>query len=224
MSGLLTILRKEWRCFLGGERSMFAVYGVIVLLWSLLFAGSGVAGATQTTVLWLLPFSVIVVSNFSQSAFVAERVNGAIEILLTCGIGRRTMMLAKMLFVAGLALAMGYGCMGLGAFWVWLADTNAMLVSATYPGWQDLAVFAAAVLLNSALSALFSVVLPNPRMTHFAIFFLMAAVLAVYYPLAGLSEGSVWMLGAGLAATAVGATLAALHAAGGERISRTVGL
>jgi len=224
MSGLVTVLRKEWLCFLGGERSMFAVYGVIVLLWSLLLAGSGVAGAPETTVLWLLPFSVIVVSNFSQTAFVAERVNGAIEILLTCGIGRRTTMLAKMLFVAVLALAMGFACMGLGALWVWLADMNGVIARAAYPGWQDLAVFVAAVVLNSALSALFSVVLPNPRMTHFAIFFLMAAVLAVYYPLAGLSAASVWLLASVLAVAAAGATFAALHVAGGERISRTVGL
>lgn len=224
MNGLPAVLRKEWLSFLGGERSMFVVYGVIVLLWSLLFAGTGVAGAPETTVLWLLPFSVIVVSNFSQSAFVAERVNGAIEILLTCGLGRRTIVLAKMVFVAALALAMGCACMGLGSLWAWLADMNGMIARAAYPGWQDLAVFVAAVVLNSALSALFSVALPNPRMTHFAIFFLMAAVLAVYYPLAGLSTASVWLLAAGLAVAALAVTSGALHAAGGERISRTVGL
>ena len=121
MSGLAVMLHKEWRCFLGSDRSMFVLYGVTVLMWSVLFVGAGAEGSAHTLAVWLLPFSVIVVSTFAQTVFVAERLTGAVEILLTSGLSRGSILGGKMLFVWLVAMVIGLLCMALGTVWSSLA-------------------------------------------------------------------------------------------------------
>jgi hypothetical protein len=85
-------------------------------------------------------------------------------------------------------------------------------------------VFACAVAVNTALLALLSVLLANPRLSHFVSFLLMAAVLAVYYPMASSGHLGAWTLAAALAVCAVALIVAALAVSRGERIARPVSL
>lgn len=224
MSDLLTVLRKEWRCFLGSDRSVLALYAVIVLLWSMLFAGVGAESSPHAVTIWLLPFSVIVVSNFAQSVFVAERLTGSIEIFLTCGVSRGAILGGKMLFVWLLAVVTGSVCMLLGTVW------SSLLVSggAVEYAWQlrgpHVALFAAGAAFNTAVVALLSMLLPNPRMSHFVNFLAIAAVLAVYYPLVPPDSGGEWILAGVLMAMAVVVAVAVFVVARGERLARGVNL
>jgi ABC-type Na+ efflux pump permease subunit len=220
MAEIRAMLAKEWHCFLGSEGGMLAVYAVVTILWSALYVGSGVGSSPAVSAIWLLPFAVIAVSNFAQSVFVAERVNGSIEILLTCGLSRSAIVVGKMLFVGALGLAMGLTCIGLGALWVALLEGNGLVVPSGMPQAGDVVLYAAAVALDMALAALLSMLMPNPRISHFASFLLTAGILAAYYPLSSASEHSTWWLAAALAAAAVACGAAAIGVAQTERISR----
>ncbi|MBD3240378.1 MAG: hypothetical protein GF331_07320 [Chitinivibrionales bacterium] len=223
--GISVILRKELLSLLGSDRSILFLYGFVVFLWSFLFVGAGVDHTPGGTSVWLLPFSVIVVSNFSQGVFVSERLTGAIEILLTCGLSRRVILSGKMIFVWAMAVVMGLACMGLGTVWATLAatfDTGAPSLSPLRPG--HLVLFGAAASFNTALVALLSIYLPNPRMSHLINFLAVAAIMSVYFPLAAHIPSGDYLLSAILLACAAVITAAVFRGADGERIARPVNM
>ncbi len=219
----MVVAGKEWRSFVGNDLSMHMVYVVLVLLWSALLAGSGAGGVPESVVLWLLPFSVIVVSNAGQGVFVSERVSGAVEILLTSGLGRFEIVSGKMLFVGVLGTLTGYACMLLGMLWLWLLERWGV-GPGSYPVGADFVVFACAVAVNTAMLAVLSVLLPNPRLSHFVSFLFMVLLLAAYYPAAATGRVSPWALAAALAVCAVALSAVALAVSRGERIARPVTL
>jgi ABC-type Na+ efflux pump permease subunit len=221
--GIAIILGKEWKYFLGNDRGMYLLYAAIVLLWSFLFVSAEADGGAGSLVLWLLPFSVVVASNFMQAAFVAERISGSIEVLLTCGLSRAEIMLGKMLFVALMTSVMGYVCIGLSSLWAVLARVGGMPLRWSVRG-ADLALFASAACLNAALGALLSICLPNPRMMHFINFMVVGVVMSVFYWLQPTLGGPHLPLVALLLVLSVLAGLLALRGAQGERISRMLNI
>ncbi len=223
--GIAVIVRKEFLSLLGSDRSILLLYGFVVFLWSFLFVGAGVDRSAGGTSIWLLPFSVIVVSNFSQGVFVSERLTGAIEILLICGLSRRTIMSGKMLFVWAMAVVMGLACMGLGVLWATLAAAVEAVMPISSPlSPEYLVLFASAAAFNTSFVALLSIYLPNPRMSHLVNFLAVAAIMSVYFPCAPRLVAAEYVLSGVLVLCAVIAAAGVFRGAAGERIARPVNL
>lgn len=161
MKGVLTIVQKEWRCFLGSDRGIFLLYLVLMLSWSIMLANPG-ESAVQAGQIWFIFFSVVISANFSNTVFIAERVNGILEILLTSGLSRKQILFGKMLFVAGMSIIIGIICMLISHVWRYiLFDGGTQTLSVT-----DVIVYCCAVVMNTASGAYFSVKMGNPRLLH----------------------------------------------------------
>ena len=76
MKKLNAIIGKEWAGFLGSERGVFSVYGILVLSWSFLPLYKGLG----TGPIWWLFFSVVISGNFTNTVFVSERLSGSMEL------------------------------------------------------------------------------------------------------------------------------------------------
>ncbi|MBN1576121.1 MAG: hypothetical protein JW913_06195 [Chitinispirillaceae bacterium] len=176
MSGTLTILRKEWRCFLGSDRGIFILYAVLIVSWSIMLAAPG-DNAIQAGPLWLVFFSVVISANFSNTVFIAERVNGILEILLTSGLSRRDILYGKMIFVAGMSVGIGLLCAAVSPVWrlalyreaAWTLTGEAILL------------YCSAVFMNTASSAYLSVRMGNPRLLHLANLLLLGVLVTLHF-------------------------------------------
>jgi ABC-type Na+ efflux pump permease subunit len=185
MKDVALIFRKEWMSFVGSDRSVFFMYVVLVAGWGMLL-GNWLNYQVGYLPLLVACFSVIVAANFSNTAFVNERITGSLEILLTSGVSRNGILYGKLLFVAGITLVIGAGCIGLSVVLKPFAQETTM----TGPGitlslW---AIYGAASFLNAAASAYLSIVLPNPRLLYLLNLLLInlvigiQMVLSAYFP------------------------------------------
>jgi|LFRM01.2.fsa_nt_gb ABC-type Na+ efflux pump permease subunit len=175
MKSILQVLRKEWMCFIGSDRGVFGLYAILVLSWSFLL-GSGDDSGIRLGALWLVFFSVVVSANFSSTVFISERITGALEILITSGLSRSSILFGKMLFVIMMSLIIGGICLLLGLLWPrFLFNSSGGSVNAA-----DFLIYAASVFLNVSNSAYLSVRISNPRLLHFANLFLLAVIVSVY--------------------------------------------
>jgi ABC-type Na+ efflux pump permease subunit len=197
MNGTLTVVQKEWRCFIGSDRAIFVVYIILMLSWSIMLATPG-EGTLNSGLFWLVFLSVVISANFSNTVFISERVNGTLEILLTSGLSRIQILYGKMAFVAGMSCILGSLCIALSYFWSRLlyqqTDTT---VSA-----DELLLYLCAVFMNTASSAFLSVRMSNPRLLHIANLFVLGALLtahsivSVYFNLPSfVLSGTLFLLG-----------------------------
>jgi len=186
-----------------------------------LFVSTAVDGSAETSLVWLLTFSVIIVSNFTQTVFVAERLNGSCEILLTCGLSRDAILFGKTLFVAGISTVMGYLCMALASLWIYVMSFYGIVPALTFgPG--DLLLFAVAACFNSSAASVLSIYLPNPRMSHFVNFLIMALVAAAFFAARRFFPLSPAVLCCFLLAVSGACMVMARHGFSGERAARRV--
>ena len=177
MNGIRTILCKEWRCFLGSDRGIFILYAVLILSWSMVLASPPSGEGFQTGPLWLVFFSVVISANFSNTVFIAERVNGILEILLTSGLSRRDILYGKMIFVAGMSIVIGLLCVAISPVLRLLIYREAGRILSG----GALLLYSAAVFMNTACSAYLSVRMGNPRLLHLANMLLLTALVALHY-------------------------------------------
>lgn len=194
MNNAALIFRKEWMSFTGSDRSVFFVYAILVIGWGMLLATSQDSPGSYLP-LWIALFSVIVAANFSATVFVAERVSGSLEVLLTSGVSRNGILYGKLLFVVGMTLVIGAGCAGFSVLVKPLfAEAREYGTGTTLSG---CVIYCAAAFLNAACSAWLSVVLPNPRLLHLLSLFMISGIMAlqmvlsVYFPVPPLSGAGV---------------------------------
>ena len=175
MSSIITVLKKEWKCFTGSDRGVFFLYLILVLTWSFLLA-SGDNSAIHTGPLWLVFFSVVIAANFSNTVFISERVTGALEIMITSGLSRNGILFGKMIFVIIMSTAVGGICMGLGLLWhqLFYDFSGGFLTS------SDFLVYVSSVFINVGSSAFLSVRMANPRMLHFTNLLLLGGIVSFY--------------------------------------------
>ena len=119
MKKLNAIISKEWKSFVGSDRGVFAVYAVLILSWSFLPLYKGLSMGMEDV--WWLFFSVVISGNFSNTVFVSERLSGSMEILLTSGFPRDTVLFGKAAFITGISIAIGTLCLCLSRLWLHLA-------------------------------------------------------------------------------------------------------
>lgn len=184
MNPTLAIVSREFKCFSGSDGGVFVVYAVLVILWSLLYLSRSAADGEIISLLWAMTFAAVVGGNFAQTTFLAERMNGALEILLACGISRRAIVAGKTIFIVAMTIFIGFACLGLAALWGVVAaifDYGAAPIGA-----EVFAVYGAAAFLNAAMSCWFSVVLPNPRVLHFVNLGFTLSLVGLFYLATGL--------------------------------------
>jgi hypothetical protein len=188
MKKLSALLKKEFKNFRGSERGVFIIYIVLVLSWSFLPLYSGVGSGS----LWWLFFSVVISGNFANTVFVAERLNGSMEILLTSGFRRTTVLSAKLLFVMSMSMAVGALCFGISLIWVALAGQyNPHSIAAWF---QDAAFYIAGICMNVTCGAWMSIRLQSPRIIPFLSLLFIGILIGIYYAITLVAPIPQWTL------------------------------
>jgi ABC-type Na+ efflux pump permease subunit len=211
-------MRKEWANFLGSERGVFAIYGILVLSWSFIPLSGGMAAGPA----WWLFFSVIICGNFTNSVFVSERLSGAMEILLTSGFTRNAVLFGKTAFIASMSIIVGIVCMGLSM--VWLEFSARPRESIFQDFYSSVGLYCAGVVMNVACGAWLSVRLHSPRIIPFITIIIMTLIVTAFYCLVYFLSAPRWLLVIILPAFSVIFMYSAKNEFNGEKIIQPIDL
>jgi ABC-type Na+ efflux pump permease subunit len=218
MKKLNAIIGKEWAGFLGSERGVFFVYGILVLSWSFLPLYKGLG----TGPLWWLFFSVVISGNFTNTVFVSERLSGSMEVLLTSGFSRDAVLWGKSIFIMAMSCGIGLLCIGISRIWVSLWGTTGA------EGFMDvlygLGLYCAGTCLNVGCGAWMSVRLQSPRLIPFVGILLMSLTIAGFAALPLIAPVPQWLLGPALLCLAMVFLMLARKDFNGERIIQPIHL
>jgi len=192
MKDIVAVVKKEWHGFAGSEKGIFAIYIILIFVWSFLPLNNSLGSFALSGSIWWLFFSVIVTGNFASSIFVSERLNGSMEILLTSGLSRIGVLAGKILFVVIMSVVIGILCFGLSLCWVFFSGHSGL-----FPG-QSFAfaflLYLSGTFMNATAGAWMSIRMSSPRLIPFVNILLVGIVCAVYYALSGLISLSSWTL------------------------------
>ena len=188
MRDAVLIFKKEWLTLVGSDRGLFVVHIVIILSWGILLALRSIMLPVSTmsgmsfdliATFWYAAFSVIVAAMFSNTAFVSERISGALEILLTSGISRSGILYGKTAFIFAMTVIVGGLCLAVANALQPLMNPSG-ITPANVLGGQGIAVYFGASFFSASSSAYFSILLPNPRILHFINLFMVMILIALY--------------------------------------------
>jgi hypothetical protein len=189
MKKIKAIFIKESGNFVGSERGVFLIYAILVLLWSFLPLNKGIGAGS----IWWLFFSVVVSGNFSNSVFVAERLNGSMEILLTSGFPRDSVFFGKITFVLIMSIGIGIICFSLSMVWLEISGLGKM--STLSDILHKAFLFCSGALMNVTFGAWMSFRLQSPRIIPFLTIVVMVLMVAGYYYVSFLFGAPEWVLG-----------------------------
>lgn len=165
LKGISLILKNEINCFLKSDRGLFIIYLILVISWGGLFSKNMLSINSGTEILWLLFFSVIISSNFTNSTFISERANGMLEVLLVSGVSRSKILAGKILFVFIISVFMGAVVYLIGT------TLNLIVSKESIPGpllfFKIAMTYITACFMNISASAWLSIRVSNPRLIHF---------------------------------------------------------
>ncbi|MBD3421533.1 MAG: hypothetical protein GF398_15550 [Chitinivibrionales bacterium] len=179
MKDTFLIVRKEFLHFRGSDPSVFVVYVIIVLMYSLVFAANPAGAAT---LIWWLAFSLIISGTFANMIFIAERWRGNLEIWLTSGVSRKSILFGKMLFVMIMTIVLGALPLVISRWWsLLLFRIGAVEQTSIAPAGPLL--YVAATAMNCSSSAWFSFKFTNPRLINFVNLLLLGLLAGAYYGL-----------------------------------------
>jgi len=216
INDLKTIVIKEWKCFTGSDRGAFLLYAVLIVSWSFFLAGG--ESLSNSGPFWLVFFSVVVAANFSNTVFISERVTGALEVLITSGFSRNSILFGKMIFVMVMSLLIGAVCIALAELWNFTIYLNS---SSSFNVW-DILTYATSAFVNVAGSAWLSVRMANPRLLHLANLFLLGGIITGYTILTQFYQLPDFVLSLVLAAIGAGISVLAKREFESERVIQPV--
>ncbi|MBD3347516.1 MAG: hypothetical protein GF401_20865 [Chitinivibrionales bacterium] len=176
MKNLALIVRNEFANFKGNDPGFFAVYGIIVLIYSAVFTSNALQGGGEQSILWWIFFSVVATGSFLGSVFIVERLKGSFEILLTCGLARHSILLGKILYIVIMSLFMGLCPFALSLLWTALLDRSALTIN-----WTGPILFVGASFMNATCASWLTLRLGNPRLVHFVNLLMLTFVVTVFY-------------------------------------------
>ncbi len=188
------IIRKEWTGFVKSDRWIFVIYGFLVIAWSFLLSPNMNMLASGTGYLWLAFFSVIISGNFSSTTFVAERMSGSLEILLTSGISRQSILLGKIAFVVIMSTGMGITCYIIALIINTVQGENVLVLLKIVPIGEEIALYVGACFMNATCGAWVSVRVSSPRLLPFVNLFVLGLVVIIFTLLADTFLLSIWYL------------------------------
>ena len=194
MNDIRLMVRKEWKCFAESDRWIFVIYGILVLAWSFLLSQNISILSSRTGYLWLAFFSVILSGNFSNTIFVAERMSGSLEILLTSGISRVSILSGKMLFIVIMSTVMGVCCYIIALAINALKGENIAVLLRVLPLGEELVLYIVACFMNAACGAWLSVRINTPRILPFVNLFVLVIIVIIHGVLSEFFSLSLWSL------------------------------
>jgi ABC-type transport system involved in cytochrome c biogenesis permease component len=189
---LYTIIKKEVNCFLKSNIAVFVVYGILVFVWSFLPIYNNLGSFAFGNAVWWLFFSVIVSGNFANTVFVAERINGTIEILVTCGFSRTGVLVGKIVFIIMMSLIIGILCFALSLVWIFLLNIQNLFINKFLINYAIL--YLSGTILNTCAGAWMSIRFSSPRLIPFVNILLIGIVIGLFYAFYFTIGISVWFL------------------------------
>ena len=216
MRDIALILKKEWRNFTGSEKGVFAVYGILIFVWSFLPLYNAPGSFAFDGAVWWLFFSVIVSGNFANSVFVSERLSGSMEILLTCGFPRSGVLMGKIIFVILMSVVIGGLCFGLSFVWIEVTGRPQLFTAGSLLFGALL--YCAGTFMNAAAGAWMSIRMSSPRLIPFVNLLFVGLVCGMYYALRYAVAVPGWLLVFFLAAAGLVFLLLAKKDFNGEKI------
>lgn len=194
MKDIRLIVRKEWRGFAKSDRWIFVIYGILILAWSLLLSKNMGILSSGAGYLWLAFFSVIISGNFSNTVFVAERMSGSLEILLTSGVSRQSILNGKILFIIIVSTVMGALCYFVALGLNVLKGENVSVLIKIIPIGEELILYISACFMNAACGAWLSVRISNPRILPFVNLFVLLVIIIIHGVLSEIYSFTLWSL------------------------------
>lgn len=194
MKNIILVLNNEWKSFVRSDKSVFIIYAILIGVWSLFLASNIGKMEIKANTFWWVFFSVIVSGNFSNAIFISERLSGAMEIILTCGLSRKEILAGKQLFVIIMSVLIGGLCYGFGVLWVLISSRDAVYLIRSIPFWDNAAIYVSACFMNASCGAWLSTRLSNPRLSHFVNLLVLGIVVAAFEVFSVLLPISKWVL------------------------------
>jgi ABC-type Na+ efflux pump permease subunit len=189
------VFTREWRHFVQSDRSLFAIYLLLVLFWSVFLVSNILTGNDPYAhSIGLIFFAVIIGGNFSNATFTSERLSGSMEVLLTSGLARGEILTGKLFFVMAITLGLGAVCYGLSNLWLMIFATDVAYRLSWPAVLNHLELYASACFMNATCGAWLSLRLANPRMSYFVNFLICGVVAATYFGIAALTNSADWGL------------------------------
>lgn len=180
MKEIWLVTRKEWKGFAKSDGWIFIIYGILVIAWGLLLSNNIGILTSGTGYLWLAFFSVIISGNFTNMAFVAERMSGSLEILLTSGVSRKSILNGKILFIIIVSMGMGFLCYLVALGINGVKGENVVFLIKVSPIGEELILYFSACFMNAACGAWFSVRINNPRILPFINLFILVIIVVIH--------------------------------------------
>ncbi len=218
MKDSFVVVKNAWLGFLQSDRSSFLVYGILIAVWSIVLASNMSQLALEANTLWWVFFSVIVSGTFSTSIFTSERLTGALEIVLTCGLSRMSILAGKIVFVILISAGLGFLCYGLALIWVAIAGEELALVVRATDFFDVAVLYLAACFMNASCGAWLSVRLSNPRLSSFANLLILGVIVGGHAVLSAVLSVSAWLLPAVLCGGGLVFLFLAARDFSGERV------
>ncbi len=216
MKGIQSIISKEWKCFIGSDRGLFFFYGFLIVSWSL-FLAFREQPDSLTAPWWLIFFSVVVTANFSNTVFISERISGFLEIVISSGYSRMTILAGKILFILMMSTILGLLCVVAGTI------TRSYLYNQSLSiNLMDLGIYIASAFFNTTGAAFLSVRMTNPRLLHIANMAMLTLLIIVHTVLSQFFVVPDFMLAVIILTLGIVFFLAAVREFNSERILRPV--
>ena len=183
MNSIVPVFLNEVHCFFNNDKTTYFTYIILVIVWSILISTNIMHSEIDSqNILWLIFFSVIVSGNFSIQTFVSERVSGSLEILLTSGFSRATIVNGKIVFIMTMSVFLGILCYTIG--FIFSIAANEALFKFIELRYRyhllNLLIYSAACFMNVACGAWFSCQVKNPRLLHFLTLFIVAIIVVLH--------------------------------------------
>jgi ABC-type transport system involved in cytochrome c biogenesis permease component len=197
MNQMWLIFKEEFEKLRFSEPGQHMMYVVMILCWSALLGINVSLGMMTLSTGWWLFFSVVITATLSTTVFVAELIQGALEILLTCGVSRRAILYGKILYCTLMSVAMGYACFALSILWHAVTAKAFGARHLTVP-YTELVLYLSAAFFNTVFGAWMTIRLSSPRILYLLNMIAVAFIFGLWTALRTRFDLSEWWLIAGM--------------------------
>jgi ABC-type Na+ efflux pump permease subunit len=172
--------------------------------------------------IWWLFFSVIISGNFANTVFVSERLSGSMEIVLTSGFSRDTVLFGKTVFIIGMSIVIGAVCLCFSRLWLHVSGQGQ--TGFHHVAFYGAVLYCAGTCMNVAIAAWMSVRLQSPRLIPIVTILAMSLIVAGFSVLLYFVQVPQWSLSIVLLSLAFVFLLLARKEFNGEKIIQPIHL
>ncbi len=194
MSETTLIFKQEFSSFIKSGKSSLLLVFITALTWGGMISSKISSFDEPTSYLWIIFFAMVASAGLTNSVFVRERLSNTLEILLTTGLNRSSILYGKLLFTSTATLFIGVCALLTATLFAKVLSLSGEI--GFYEISQSVLLYLGATLLVTSSSAFLSLALSNPRLvqlinfttlTLFSITFTFISMFVVELPLHSLS-------------------------------------